>query len=119
MPAFELAPCHRLIVECLEKLLAGDITKLAISTPPRHGKLTLGNVMLPAFALGRNPRETIITISYGSDLAEGFGRRVRNILSDPAFHEIFPACQLSPDSAAAYRFESTAWGVGRVFDLHT
>jgi len=66
--------------------------------------------MTPAFALGRNPKETIITISYGSDLAEGFGRRVRNLLSDPAFHEIYPACRLSPDSAAAYRFETTAGG---------
>jgi predicted phage terminase large subunit-like protein len=43
-------------------------------------------------------------------LSEGFGRRVRNILGDPAFHEVFPACQLSADSAAAYRFTTTAGG---------
>jgi predicted phage terminase large subunit-like protein len=43
-------------------------------------------------------------------LAEGFGRRVRNILSDRAFRELFPACQLAPDSQAAYRFETVAGG---------
>src|SRR5262250_1795989 len=110
MPAFELAPAHQLIIRYLERLLSGEIRKLAVITPPRHGKSTLGNVMLPAFALGRNPRETVITVSYGSDLAEGFGRRVRNIISDPAFHEVFPNCKLSSDSQAAYRFETTAGG---------
>lgn len=110
MPSFEAAPHTKLIIDHLERLLSGETKKLAIITPPRHGKSTLGNVMLPAFALGRDPRETIITISYGSDLAEGFGRRVRNILSDPAFQELFPACKLSPDSQAAYRFEVMGGG---------
>jgi len=110
MPAFEVAPCHKLIIEHLERLLSGKIKKLAIIAPPRHGKSLLGSVMAPAFSLGRNPAETIITVSYGSDLSEGWGRRVRNILGDPAFREIFPACQLSPDSAAAYRFTTTEGG---------
>jgi predicted phage terminase large subunit-like protein len=110
MPAFELSPVHKLIFRYLEMLLSGDIRKLWISTPPRHGKSTTGSIMLPAFALGRNAREAIIQVSYGSDLAEGFGRRVRNILSDPAFRELFPTCQLSPDSQAAYRFETTQGG---------
>jgi predicted phage terminase large subunit-like protein len=110
MPAFEAAPCQQIIIDKLEELLAGKIKKLAIIAPPRHGKSLLGSVMAPAFALGRNPTETIITISYGSELSEGWGRRVRNILSDPAFREVFPACQLSADSAAAYRFTTTAGG---------
>jgi predicted phage terminase large subunit-like protein len=110
MPSFEVDPCHQLIIDNLEFLLNGKIKKLAIITPPRHGKSTLGNVILPAFALGRNPTETIITVSYGSDLSEGFGRRTRNILSDPAFAEVFPGCKLSPDSAAVYRFTTTANG---------
>ena len=112
MPAFEVAPVHSITIQYLEKLLAGEITKLAIVQPPRHGKSLLGSMMAPAFALGRDPRETIITASYGADLSEGWGRRVRNLLNDPTFREIFPACQLSPDSAAAYAFETTAGGGG-------
>jgi predicted phage terminase large subunit-like protein len=110
MPAFELDRFHRLIVDHLESLLSGRIKKLAIITPPRHGKSTLGNVIVPAHVLGRDPTETIITVSYGSELSEAFGRRVRNILSDPDFQKLFPACKLSPDSAAAYRFTTTAGG---------
>lgn len=110
MPAFEVSPFHQLIIDNLEFLLNGHIRKLAIITPPRHGKTTLANVMTPAYALGRNPAETVISVSYGSELSETWGRRVRNILSDPAFSEVFPSCKLSPDSAAAYRFTTTAGG---------
>ena len=98
------------MVEYLEKLLSGKITKLAIIAPPRHGKSLLGSVMLPAFVLGRDPRENLITASYGSELSEGFGRRVRNILSDPVFQRIFPECRISPDSSAVYRLATTAGG---------
>jgi hypothetical protein len=45
MPAFEGSPFHQLIIEHLELLLSGKIKKLAIITPPRHGKTTLGNVI--------------------------------------------------------------------------
>jgi predicted phage terminase large subunit-like protein len=110
MPAFEVTPFHQLMIDDIEELLAGKIKKLAIICPPRHGKTLLGNIMMPAYALGRNPTETVISVSYGSELSETWGRRVRNILSDPDFHRIFPACALSPDSAAAYRFTTTAGG---------
>src|SRR4029077_308206 len=41
MPAFEVDPCHKLIIENLEFLLNGKIKKLAIITPPRHGQSTM------------------------------------------------------------------------------
>jgi predicted phage terminase large subunit-like protein len=110
MPAYELAPVHKLMIGYLERLIAGEILRLVLITPPRIGKTLLGNIMVPAYVLGRNPTERIISISYGSELSETWGRRVRNTLSDPTFHEIYPNCQLSPDSAAVYRFETTARG---------
>ena len=57
---------------------------------------------------GRNPTETIITVSYGADLSETWGRRVRNIFGDPAYQQLYPNSKLSPDSAANYRFTTTA-----------
>jgi predicted phage terminase large subunit-like protein len=109
-PSYEVSPAHRLMIEHLERLISGDIRRLAIITMPRGGKTLLGNIMVPAFALGRNPLERIISVSYGSELSETWGRRVRNSIGDPTFREIFPGCQLSADSAAAYRFETTRGG---------
>jgi predicted phage terminase large subunit-like protein len=109
-PSYELSPAHRLMIDRLEDLLAGRIKKLAIVAPPRHGKTLLSNVLLPTFALGRDPTERIISVSYGAELSETWGRRARNILNDPDFQKIFPSCRLSPDSAAVYRFETTKNG---------
>src|SRR5271156_2047082 len=108
MPAFEVSPHTQAMIDHVEALLRGDINKLAMVLPPRHTKTTLASILTPAFVLGRNPTETIITVSYGSELSETWGRRVRNILGDPAFQQVFPNCKLSPDSAASYRFTTTA-----------
>jgi predicted phage terminase large subunit-like protein len=109
-PSYELSRAHELMISHVQRLIEGKITRLALILPPRHGKSELANVLAPAFALGRNPREKIISITYGAELSEGFGRKVRNTLIDPAFQQIFPNCKLSPDSAAAYRFETLSGG---------
>jgi predicted phage terminase large subunit-like protein len=110
MPAYEVDACHKLMIDRIEDLRSGKIKKLAITTPPRIGKTTLASIITPAYVLGRNPTETVITVSYGSELSESWGRRVRNTLSDAAFQQVYPGCKLSPDSAAAYHFSTTAGG---------
>src|SRR6266403_3613661 len=108
MPGFECAPHHKLIIDKIEQLLRGKIRKLAIICPPRHGKSTIASVLLPPYFLGRNPGNSVITASYGAELSESWGRRVRNIVSSPLFGSIFPNCRLSPDSQAMHRFTTTA-----------
>jgi predicted phage terminase large subunit-like protein len=110
MPSYELSPAHKLMISYLEDLASGKIRNLAVITPPREGKTLLGNTLLPAYVLGKDPTERIISVSYGAELSETWGRRTRNMLQDPAFQEIFPGCKLSADSSAAYRFETTAGG---------
>src|SRR6266849_5255801 len=109
-PGFEVAPHHQLIIDKIELLLRGKIKKLAIILPPRHGKTTLTSILLPAYFLGRNPRGSVITASYGAELSEGWGRRVRGIIQDETFARVFPDCMLSPDSQAAGRFNTTQNG---------
>jgi hypothetical protein len=110
IPSYEVSTVHKLILNFVGDVLAGKIKKGAIIALPRTGKTESCNVLASAFALGRNPKEAIIAVSYGSELSEVSGRRVRNILSDPAFTETFPSCKPSADSAAAYRFTTTAGG---------
>ena len=110
MPGFEVAPHHQLIIDKIELLLRGKIRKLAIITPPRHGKTTIASVLLPAYYLGKNPRGNVICASYGAELSEGWGRRVRGLLQDENFAKVFPNCILSPDSQAAGRFNTVSGG---------
>ena len=81
-----------------------------ILMPPRHGKSELASKRFPAWALGRNPRRQIIAASYNSDLANDFGRSVRNIVDEPEFTQVFPGVALAQDSQAANRFNTSHGG---------
>jgi predicted phage terminase large subunit-like protein len=78
--------------------------------PPRHGKSLLTSTNYPAWYLGRHPDRSVIFATYGQELSDDFGRRVRNLIADPAHQAIFPNCKLSGDSAAAHRFNINCGG---------
>jgi hypothetical protein len=109
-PRFEMAPHHRLMVEHLERVERGEIDRLLITLPPRHGKSLIASTLFPAWYLGRNPERSIIASSYGQELASDFGRRVRNFVAEPLHRAIFPKCVQSDDSNAVHRFNLTAGG---------
>jgi predicted phage terminase large subunit-like protein len=109
-PQFERASHHELIISKLEAVERGELKRLMIFLPPRHGKSVITSSIFPAWFLGRHPHHHIIFATYGQELSDDFGRRVRNFLADPVHQAIFPNCRLSEDSAAAHRFTTTAGG---------
>jgi len=109
-PAYVGAAHHMLIAERLEAVERGEIDRLMIFMPPRHGKSELASKRFPAWCLGRNPRRQIIAASYNSDLANDFGRNVRNIVAEPEFGQVFPGVALATDSAAANRMNTNHGG---------
>ena len=109
-PKFELAAHHRLIVEHLEALERGEIRRLMIFMPPRHGKSLIGTQIFPAWHLGRHPDRQIISASYGQELADYFGRQVRDLVRDPLHHAIFPEFRLADDTTSMHQFSTTAGG---------
>lgn len=64
----------------------------------------------PPWYLGRNPHKSIVCATYAQDLADDFGRRVRNQMVDPFYGEIFPECTVSPDSASVSRIATQQFG---------
>lgn len=111
-PQYVSAPHHTLIAEHLEAVARGEIDRLMINMPPRHGKSELASRRFPAWFLGKHPDKSVIAASYNSDLATDFGRQVRNILATPEFGQLFDA-RLAEDSRAANRW-NTAQGGGYV-----
>lgn len=63
------------ICALLEKVESGEISRLIISMPPRHGKSMLITETFPSWFLGKNPEKRVIEVSYGADLARGFGEK--------------------------------------------
>jgi predicted phage terminase large subunit-like protein len=109
-PAYQPAGHHIRIANKLEAVERGEIDRLMIFMPPRHGKSELASRRFPARYMGLHPSRHIIAASYNSDLATDFGRDVRNLMASPEYGEIFPGVALRSDSKAADRMNTNQGG---------
>jgi predicted phage terminase large subunit-like protein len=100
---------HRLLLDKLEAVERGEISRLMVMMPPGAAKSTYASILFPPWFLGRNPDKSIIGASHAGELAERFGRRVRNIVGSSEFRRVF-GFGLSGDNAAAGRWETEKGG---------
>lgn len=106
---FSPARHHRLIIEKLEAVERGEIKRLMVFMPPGSAKSTYGSVLFPSWYLGRNPSRAVLAASHTTELAERFGRKVRNILADEPYQSLFDT-RLAEDSQAAGRWATAQGG---------
>jgi len=100
---------HKLIIEKLEAVERGEIKRLMLFLPPRHGKSELGSIQFPSWFLGKNPNKEVIACSYSADLAVDFGRKTRNLVHSKEYQNVFQT-KLSEDSQSAGRWNTQAGG---------
>lgn len=100
---------HRLLIEKLEAVERGDIERLMVCMPPGSAKSTYVSVEFPAWYIGRNAERSIIAASHTQELAERFGRRVRNIVASAEFARVF-GFGVADDSASAGRWDTIRGG---------
>ena len=111
IPSYECPPHLELLASKLEAVARGEIKRLMVFMPPRHGKSNLASEIFPAWYLGHKPAHQVMFTTYGQDLADGFGRKVRNAVGDARHVRAFPESVLADDSKSAQRFNTTAGGV--------
>jgi len=95
-----LAKHHELILDATQRCIARSRGRTMLFLPPGSAKSTYATVVSTTWAMGATPGFKAITVSYGSDLARKFGRRMRSIAKQPAFNALFNT-GLSPESSAA------------------
>jgi predicted phage terminase large subunit-like protein len=101
---------HKEIAEKFDRVVSGECKRLIIAMPPRHGKSQLGSYLFPAYLMGRMPRSKLIVGSHTAELAQRFGRMIRNLVDDERYKELFPNTMLSADSKAAGRWSTSQGG---------
>ena len=101
---------HKIMAGAFERVAKGELKRLIINMPPRHTKSEFASHLFPAWFLGKYPDKYVIQASNTADLAVDFGRKVRDTISDDAYHEIFPNVSIHPDAAAAGKWKTTAKG---------
>ena len=109
-PGYEPARHQTILDQHLEAVERGEIDRLMVFMPPRHGKSEKTSKRFPSWYLGRNPTRQIIAASYNSDLATDFGREVKNIMGSPEYGDVFPSVRLRQDSRAADRMNTEQGG---------
>jgi len=109
-PGFIYGRHHALMAQKFEDIANGKSRRLIINMPPRHTKSEFASYLLPAWYLGRYPDKKIIQCSNTAELAVGFGRKVRNLVSSEVYSKIFPNVSLRADSKAAGRWATNANG---------
>lgn len=104
---FEPARHHLLLLEKLAAVSRGEIDRLAVFMPPGSAKSTYASVLFPAWYLAQHPDHVLIAASHTQELADHWGRRVRNLIGAETKAL---GIGLAPDSAAAGRWELTTGG---------
>ena len=102
---------HNLMMAAaLQKVESGEIPRLILNLPPRHGKSMMTGEFFPAWYLGRNPDHHVIYATYSYERASDVGRKVRNQMIMPMHKRIFKGCNVSKDAAGQNRMTTDQGG---------
>ena len=72
---WEPAPHLQLLNKQLIRVAAGQLNRLAVAIPPRHGKSEFISRYFPAWYMGMFPYRKVILASYEGGLAASWARR--------------------------------------------
>jgi predicted phage terminase large subunit-like protein len=81
---YEPAAHHRLLIGELEKVARREIPRLAVFMPPGSAKSTYSSVLFPPWLMQSVPGLSVLAASHTTELAEKWGRRVRNLVNEHA-----------------------------------
>ena len=101
---------HDAVAEKLMAVERGEIRRLIVTQPPRTLKSMSISVAFPAWVHGRNPSQKIINVSYGADIAYGFARQSREVMTSDWYRQTFPGTVLSAEKQTESEFHTTAHG---------
>ncbi len=103
------APHHRILCDALDRAVRGTKKRLIVAAPPAHAKSVYTSHNFPAFWLGNFPTDKIIAASHTQPFAAEIGGKVRNLINNPLYKQLFQS-QISPETRAKDRWDTTLGG---------
>jgi predicted phage terminase large subunit-like protein len=91
---------HRLVINALDQVERGEIKNLMLFLPPGSAKSTYASVLFPPYFMGKDANRKCISTSHDTELAEGFGKRIRKMVETEEYQRIF-GLQLDQSTKAA------------------
>ena len=90
------------LVHQIEEVMAGRVTRLAVTLPPRSLKSMIVSIALPAFILGRDPTQRIVCVSATQALSEAHARDFRRVVESDLYGALFPATQAAKNTESEF-----------------
>ena len=109
-PEFICGRHHQIFAEKLEQVAKGEIKRLIVNMPPRHTKSEFASTYFPSWMMGQNPKMKIMQTTHTGELAVRFGRKVRNLMAQKEYKQVFPDVSLQADNKSAGRWETNKGG---------
>ena len=111
-PPFYAPPHLKEVSEALERVERGELRRLLVVMPPRHGKSCLISESFPAWFLGRNPLKHVVHAGYAQGFTEHFGGILRQKMDSPEHKAAFPdpRCWLSTTKRSVDEWQTQAGG---------
>jgi len=106
---FEFGPHHEIISDTLDRVFAGEITRLIINVPPGYSKTELAVKMLIARGFAINARSRFIHASYSQQLALDNSLAIRDMIYLPSFQNHF-GVELKADAKNKGLWKTSAGG---------
>jgi hypothetical protein len=110
---FVVKPHHALLARELERVRSGEINRLEIELPPRHGKSELAVRKFVPWYMGQMPARSVIVVTHTDYLAREHGRDCRDVFRSAGYRLSFsrPGCRLREESQASDRLQLEGGGV--------
>ncbi len=85
-----VAPHHKVIQQTLDRVVAGEITRLIINVPPGYTKTELATINMIGRGLALNNRARFMHLSYSHNLALLNSSTARGIVKSQAYQAMWP-----------------------------
>lgn len=100
MPSYETADHLEQLDAALEAIDCGDLKRLIVVMPPRHGKSEKISIRFPCWYLGRHPKDYITQAGYAESIALTHSRKSRDLFVSQEMAVLFPGVHYRPERRA-------------------
>ena len=99
------------ICDYLSAVSRGEVKRLIVNIPPRHGKSSLVSIFWPAWSWALNPQSRWLFASYSGALAVKHSLDRRALITSEFYRSYWPQVELAGDQNLKTEFANTARGV--------
>ncbi len=97
MPNYQGATHLASLAEALEAIERGELKRLIVIIPPRHGKSEKVSLRFPCWYLGKHSKDYIVQAGYAESIALAHSRQARDIFISQEVTKLFPSVHHRPE----------------------